>query len=71
MTTNPLAEADPKSFNHLMSEDPLKLTDEDVDELVKILRRDHAIFLKKEKQPKAKERIAVADISLDELDIKL
>ena len=53
---SPLAEAEAKSLDELYYEDPLKLTNADLDRIVTDLREKRALFIAEEKEAKAEGR---------------
>lgn len=52
----PLSEADPKSLDVLFNEDPLNLTDEDIDTIVVELRKNRHLWKKEEEAAKREDR---------------
>lgn len=76
---NSLAEADPRSINDLFNEDPLNLTDEDVDRLVAEFRKNRELWAKEEasaqaegrkRRPKTyKPKVPVGQLSLDDIGL--
>lgn len=78
---SPLAETNSQSLNELFHRDPLDLSDDDVDALVKKLREHRAAFAKEEQEStdqgrrrkkvsKDKAQVSDAEI-LDSLDLDL
>ena len=53
---SPLNEADPRSLDDLYAADPLSLTDDDVDKIVKDLREKRALWEKEDKEAQAQGR---------------
>lgn len=56
MTESPLSEADPKSLDDLFNEDPLNLTNDDLDRLVLALRENRAQWEKEDKAAQSESR---------------
>lgn len=75
----PLVEADPKSLDDLYNEDPLNLTDEDIDRLTEDMRANRALWEKEEKaaaaegrarKPKSyKPKVPKGSLSLDDIGL--
>lgn len=55
-TPSPLSEADPKSLDELYNEDPLALTNDDLDRLVADLRLNRARWAKEEAEAASQGR---------------
>lgn len=55
-TQTPLSEADPKSLDELFNEDPLNLTDSDVERLVAELRANRHLWKKEDAEAKSQDR---------------
>ncbi len=78
MPETPLSEADPKSIDDLYSDDPLNLTNTDLDAMVDDMIKNRHLWLKAEAEGKAtgtrakkvyKEAPKKGQLSLDNLNI--
>ena len=56
MPESPLSEADPRSLNDLYNDDPLNLTDSDVDRITDDLIAKRALWIKEEAEAGAQGR---------------
>lgn len=69
---NPLSEAKPESLSDLFEKDPLLLTEEDAERICAEFRDQRKNWQQKEKTTRGNpKRNAPANLSLDDLDIKL
>lgn len=73
---NPLDTVDPRSLDELMSMDPLKMSDQDVDEVIARYRKERHLWAKEDAEAKANKKSAprapkgtITDISLDDLGL--
>lgn len=57
-TKSPLSEADPRSLDDLYSDDPLNLTEPDLDSMVDNLRAKNVLWAKEEAESKSQGRKA-------------
>ena len=72
MIESPLTEADPQSLNILFDKDPLELTDQDIDAIVAELRKARTEWATEESsKSKSKASKVTANLSLEDLDLKL